>query len=325
MTRVWGVWLIFVGVIWLVIAFNMDTSVVSYSGMYGADRVENIGLIARRQNHLMVASLITLIGTLMTIFGGKKEEELELSAFASKPPQPDNPPCERDLSLDPYRLWLAAKYNIIKNDVFDAFVFENQTFNTLEEALQKAHDTEQREYTRLETEAAAKAEAEHRRAEALAAQQKQQDKNVKVAGLLIFICLVIAAPFIHSQIQSEIKRNAEDAKQKSLQRQKLESTWGIIPDKNWVADDFVAVDESMKEKIVWCDEKKGLFTTVETGLDPSQLIAKLSTDLGDGKDPYELANLTTENQQRIYKLKNGNLLHAYATAKGTLFLCETAR
>lgn len=325
MMRVWGVWLIFVGVIWLVIAFNMDTSVVSYSGMYGADRVENIGLIARRQNHLMVASLITLIGTLMTIFGGKKEEELELSAFASKPPQPNNPPCERDLSLDPYRLWLAAKYNIIKNDVFDAFVFENQTFNTLEEALQKAHDMEQREYERLKTEAATKAEAEQQKAEALAAQQKQQNKNVKVAGLVLLVCLVIAAPFIHSKIQSELKRAAEYAKEKSIQRQKLQSTWGIIPDKNWIVDDFVAVNENMKDKIVWCDDKKGLFTTVETGLDPNQLITKLSTDLGDGKDPYESATLTTENQQRIYKLKNGNLLHAYATVNGTLFLCETKK
>jgi len=45
-----GCLLVAIGVVWLVIAFNLDTSVGTGSGLYLPDRIENIGLIARRQN-----------------------------------------------------------------------------------------------------------------------------------------------------------------------------------------------------------------------------------------------------------------------------------
>ncbi|UAN43819.1 zinc ribbon domain-containing protein [Serratia sp. JSRIV001] len=55
-----------VGVIWLLVAFNLDTSV---STGYGTTRVNNIGLMASKQNHIVFGAFITLCGLLMAIFG----------------------------------------------------------------------------------------------------------------------------------------------------------------------------------------------------------------------------------------------------------------
>lgn len=50
-----------------------------------------------------------------------------------------DPPCERDLKLDSYQLWLADRYNIRRNDVFQKFEVERRLFPNLEEALEYAH------------------------------------------------------------------------------------------------------------------------------------------------------------------------------------------
>lgn len=53
------------GVFWLMLAANMDTSVST--GLGG--RVNNIGLMAQKQNYLLMAAFASLCGLLMVIFG----------------------------------------------------------------------------------------------------------------------------------------------------------------------------------------------------------------------------------------------------------------
>lgn len=210
MMRVWGVWLIVIGAIWLVIAFNMDTS-VAYGGLYGAQsRVENIGLIAQRQNHLMVASLITLIGTLMTIFGGGRTGERASSTEVPNFQVTDTPPCERDLSLDTYRLWLAAKYDIKKNEVFDSFICDDQIFKALEDALKHAHDKEEDLLAEIEAKLIAKKEEEIRRSAALKIELDRHDANGKKFGvILIIVFIIFAAAFSYSAIKKSRETNIQ--------------------------------------------------------------------------------------------------------------------
>ncbi|HDI3035680.1 zinc ribbon domain-containing protein [Cronobacter sp. EKM101R] len=59
-----------VGVLWAVVALNMDVSVETGYGT----RVNNIGLMAARQNHIIIGAFITLCGLLMAIFGGRKDD-----------------------------------------------------------------------------------------------------------------------------------------------------------------------------------------------------------------------------------------------------------
>lgn len=69
-------WVVLVlGVIWALVAINMDVSVATgYGG-----RVNNIGLMASKQNHIIIGAFIVLCGLLMVIFGRRKTEEVGLN------------------------------------------------------------------------------------------------------------------------------------------------------------------------------------------------------------------------------------------------------
>lgn len=62
-----GYFALFVGVVWFLVALNMDTTVVSERG----GRINNIGLLADKQNHIMIGAFIFLCGLLCVIFGRK--------------------------------------------------------------------------------------------------------------------------------------------------------------------------------------------------------------------------------------------------------------
>lgn len=63
-----GFFVLMFGVIGLLAAMSMDVSVSTGSG----SRVNNIGLIADRQNYTLIAGLVSLGGLLMMAFGGKQ-------------------------------------------------------------------------------------------------------------------------------------------------------------------------------------------------------------------------------------------------------------
>jgi len=71
--RTIGFLLLAIGAIWLLIAFNMDTSVATGYG----ERVNNIGLIASKQNHMLIASVMSLSAILMIIFGRATSDEVD--------------------------------------------------------------------------------------------------------------------------------------------------------------------------------------------------------------------------------------------------------
>lgn len=134
--RTFGILMSVCGALWLLIAFNFDTSVST-----GAGRVENIGLIAQRQNHLYIAGLISLIGVLFWIFGDHKSpENMERGKISRSTMRPA--PAPHSLDSDPYRIWLAEKYEIHRNETFQKYIYNQHTFETLDDALLAAHEHE---------------------------------------------------------------------------------------------------------------------------------------------------------------------------------------
>jgi hypothetical protein len=67
---------------------------------------------------------------------------------------PEEPPCARDPGLEAYKLWLVARYAIVRNETLSAFVCGEKLFATVDEALAHAHAQE------LQRVAAATARAE---------------------------------------------------------------------------------------------------------------------------------------------------------------------
>lgn len=62
--------LLIIGIIVAFAAFNMDVSVAtSYGG-----RVNNFGLMAQRQNYILISCFVIFCGLMMVIFGGRKKK-----------------------------------------------------------------------------------------------------------------------------------------------------------------------------------------------------------------------------------------------------------
>ena len=80
--RAFGIFLVVAGLIWAIVAFNMDTTVTTEarSERYGSGEyainvdvpsvtVQNLGLMETRRNHLMFSGLTVLIGVVLIGFG----------------------------------------------------------------------------------------------------------------------------------------------------------------------------------------------------------------------------------------------------------------
>ncbi|MDQ7032724.1 MAG: hypothetical protein Q9M37_08455 [Desulfonauticus sp.] len=79
-----GTILIIIGLIWGVFSFNIDTSIEVGGESYGSGeyvfkipktRVNNFGLMNDKQNNISGAGITLVIGVILFIFGGRKEEE----------------------------------------------------------------------------------------------------------------------------------------------------------------------------------------------------------------------------------------------------------
>jgi len=63
-----GLFITVVGVVFLVLSLNMNTSVLSQYGM----AVNNIGLMNEKQNYIIVSCFVILIGILISLFSRER-------------------------------------------------------------------------------------------------------------------------------------------------------------------------------------------------------------------------------------------------------------
>lgn len=302
--RSWG-WLVLVlGLVWLAVAFNMETSVETHSS-FGPSRVENIGLIANRSNHLLVASLITLIGALMCIFGRQKDNPPNITHKELAQESLKKWPCERDLQLDQYRLWLAAEYKISRNDLFDQYVLDDHLYKTLDEALVAADLKEVEKRTKIEE--AASREVYN------SAKDDRTDNSV--AGLfvwLIAIAVLVVAPFTYYGLSSGANNSG---------RVSLEKSFGFAPPESLslVHQETVSSDNSLTSL---CGGGEGRLFAFETKDTPLSIIKSLDVILGAGKEPMSQTG-QYETESRVYAVPNGQTLHVWASSSGKVYFCST--
>ena len=104
---------------------------------------------------------------------------------------------EIDLASDPYRLWLADRYQIQRNELFDRFVINDQTFDTLDAALAYCDETESAkvERTKLEQERAS-AEQERNAAEKAARAAERAELDRQNNDKVLYIWLFFLASFV---------------------------------------------------------------------------------------------------------------------------------
>ncbi|EJY6444845.1 zinc ribbon domain-containing protein [Salmonella enterica] len=71
--RIFGWFVLVIGVIWIIAAMNMNVTVSVGDGRY----VNNIGLMSERQMHVIIGGVMLLCGVLMVAFGRKSSESQE--------------------------------------------------------------------------------------------------------------------------------------------------------------------------------------------------------------------------------------------------------
>lgn len=314
--RGFGIFLAFVGAIYLIFAFNMDVSVQTSStfvpgyGSIGGGEVANLELMSRRQNHLIVAALITLVGVLLIIFGtilSRNETanvvNTEVESFNG----------DRDITSDAYRLWLARAYSIERNDVFDSYVIINQTFKSLDDALAHAHSLEQgkliqamEEQKKREDDQAQAREAARINAEIAEAEWKKR-KPKYIVGSIIFLglLLIFFIPIWKKSVEQEQIRLAKEAAEKARIISDAESKFGVsLPEDVY----GIRVREKAGNYQFACEwDENALLLEFNTKYNQYDLKEKFSKELGKGDPLYkhiDKADWVWDKNNKKYILKS---------------------
>ncbi len=129
-----GIVLIIIGSIWAIIAFNLDTSISTGFDLYGLpSRVNNLGLMAERQNHLIFSGLTIITGILLfgfgTIAGNSSEDNINKISC---------PFCAEKINLEAKLCRFCQKDLPIKEDAAVEDLKENTSSVTNEPAIFKS-------------------------------------------------------------------------------------------------------------------------------------------------------------------------------------------
>lgn len=123
-----GFVLLIVGAFAFLVGFKMDTTVYTDYG----ERVHNIGLMNDRQNLLLFAGVLSVIGAVFFSLASKPGANGTSNAAAK---MFDG---ERNLAATSYQLYLTQTFNIEKNATLEKYVAEGNVFDTLPDALEAA-------------------------------------------------------------------------------------------------------------------------------------------------------------------------------------------
>lgn len=284
--KTFGWILVTVGVVWLIYAYNLDTSVSTGGGLYMPSRVVNLDLVQERQTHIYLASFATLIGVLLILFGKNKDEvaaEIPTSELPKTSSTPAEPPCERDLSKDAYRLWLADQYGITRNDLFDKFVLRSQTYPNLDTALSAAHELEliSLEERTLREEAEQQADEERQAQIALMNEELERSQRTSLifCGALILIVIVLMIVFTDKTDAKISPALEEDARKRFSQ-------YEIALPEDWSINSFEEVFDSAADRAIWCNDGPGRLATMTVPASANQIISHFDEALGKGNNPY---------------------------------------
>ena len=209
---------------------------------------------------------------------------------------------ERRFTSVPYRLWLADRYQIQRNDVFERFVLQDKIFETLDAALAHAYDLENAKQERQARELSARIESAGIEAEK-AAVERQKDKRNNLIGWIVVVIFfsVMFLLFLHESS----KKTAREIQEKSELSAKLKNEFGFEIPEN--AD---RVEWTMAEggDGFWCKgADNGKLLTFFSNSSPKEIAANFTKQLGSGNpmslyDKGESFNTTWKKKNTTYFL-----------------------
>ena len=236
---------------------------------------------------------------------------------------------EINLTSDPYRLWLADRYEIQRNELFDRFVIKDQTFDTLDAALSYAYDLEaariesaRLDNERLLAERSARLEAK-RIANEKAAADWEKDKPKAILALVISAS-VLAAFVMWAYIRAgEIEAQKTKAAAELLA--KFEGEFGVEIPKNAERVELKVV-KGLDSRI-WCEgANNGKMLSFYSASSPKEIAGSFTKQLGSGEPMYSSLFDAGENFNTIWKKKNASYVLSMTPFKtnSSVNLCVVA-
>lgn len=222
---------------------------------------------------------------------------------------------ERSFTSDAYRLWLADRYQIQRNDVFDRFVIKDQTFETLDTALSYAYDLEAAriESVRLDNEQllaerSARLEASRiaaERAAERAAADWEKNKPKIVLGSIVSVAILLAFGALVYIKASEIEAQKTKEKTEFLSNIKVE--FGVEVPKNAESVELKVVKGD--DSIIWCEgAKNGKMLSFSSASSPKEIAGSFTKQLGSGEPKYGSLFDKGENFSTIWEKKNASYI-----------------
>jgi hypothetical protein len=320
-----------VGVCYLIVAFNMNVSVsvpstyIPSVGSVGGGEVANLDLMARRQNHIIAAALMIVVGALLGIFGPMTLTNSSdgLEKAADLPTSFDG---TKDLSNDAYRLWLAKRYGVERNEVFDRFVMQGRTFDTLNAALAVAHEQEletdrialESEQQRAAIAAQRKAEQEAYEAEELAKWERNKYKVFTITGMAIVGGVAIFWSLLPTEEERAAAKAADAAKEVAF-KSSINEKYNIT-----LPDDATSIKDAPvnSSNDTWCDNAlEGDVLRFETKESANSIVTMIDQTFGKGSADSDGYDDEDAYSRRTWTKKSGTLMLTYLS--GTVYLCKT--
>jgi hypothetical protein len=178
---------------------------------------------------------------------------------------------ERSFTSDAYRLWLADRYKIQRNDVFGRFVIGDRTFETLDAALAYCYDEEDAKVMR------AKLEQERAASEKAALEAERQRKN-KVGWVLVGIIFLGFCVFAY--IDNSAQKRMENSERLALIRE-VEDRFKIS-----IPADAEAITVNEKHTS-YCDSDQSTELQFTSNLTAQEIKDQFSKTLGAGEVDFE--------------------------------------
>lgn len=205
-----GFLLLAIGILGALAALTMNTTVETRLGNF-----HNIGLLNQQQNFTIFFAAIALVGTILTVFGGrnfnrlKRDDAQADQEAAEKVAEFEG---DRNLSLPNYQLFLTRRFSISKDSILGKYTIGNEVFATLDDALaeaasrhaqqvQEAADRQHRESLASDVALAQRRQAAANRAAQSAQLKTRMDEGLVtmwavIKRLLKFVIYAVVAWFI---------------------------------------------------------------------------------------------------------------------------------
>lgn len=212
----YGIASLIIGVFILAYANIMNTSVISsrvFDKHGNLELVHNIGLLNSRTNYSILGGIFFLAGVVLFALG--RNRPLPPASLVVKdegePRTSEQYSGEADLQSSSYQLFLTKRYGIEKNNTLDKYIFDEQVFDSLDQALSAAHvryhdEIKAAEKEREESDVRKRVEDDRRRTEV----ERKHAENAILGKRFAIIALVLSVlGVVYFQFQGyEKQRNA---------------------------------------------------------------------------------------------------------------------